>query len=92
MFGMTRPLPLRGWGAPKYIRHVERRETSPECGTVLIPEIPHYIRDDGRYLDNEGDLLPLCSESPRHFFKQKICSSKFFLFFCVIPAKAGTYS
>ncbi|CDZ79201.1 hypothetical protein BN59_03519 [Legionella massiliensis] len=46
MFGMTRPLPLRGWGAPKYVRHVERRETSPECGTVLIPEIPHYVRDD----------------------------------------------
>ncbi|CDZ77206.1 hypothetical protein BN59_01488 [Legionella massiliensis] len=46
MFGMTGPLPLRGLGAPKDVRHVERRETSPECSTVLIPEIPHYVRDD----------------------------------------------
>ncbi|CDZ77204.1 hypothetical protein BN59_01486 [Legionella massiliensis] len=49
MFGMTglyRCLPQRGWGAPKDVRHVERRETSPECSTVLTPEIPHYVRDD----------------------------------------------
>ncbi|CDZ78671.1 hypothetical protein BN59_02983 [Legionella massiliensis] len=37
--------------APKDIRHVERRETSPERNTVLIPEIPHYIRDDGVFID-----------------------------------------
>ncbi|CDZ76782.1 hypothetical protein BN59_01057 [Legionella massiliensis] len=33
--------------APKEVSHIERRETSPECGRVLIPEIPHYVRDDG---------------------------------------------
>ncbi|CDZ77456.1 hypothetical protein BN59_01739 [Legionella massiliensis] len=37
--------------APKDVRHVERRETSPECGTVLIPEIPHYVRDDEVFID-----------------------------------------
>ncbi|CDZ77207.1 hypothetical protein BN59_01489 [Legionella massiliensis] len=49
MFGMTGPLPHRGWGAPKDVRHVERRETSPEFSTVLIPEILHYVRDDGAF-------------------------------------------
>ncbi|CDZ79023.1 hypothetical protein BN59_03339 [Legionella massiliensis] len=37
--------------APKDVRHVERRETSPECSTVLIPEIPHYVRDDEVFID-----------------------------------------
>ncbi|CDZ76731.1 hypothetical protein BN59_01006 [Legionella massiliensis] len=37
----------RRLSVPKGVRHVERRETSPECSTVLIPEIPHYVRDDG---------------------------------------------
>ncbi|CDZ77581.1 hypothetical protein BN59_01865 [Legionella massiliensis] len=36
------------------VRHVERRETSPECGTLLIPEIPHYVRDDEVFLPQRG--------------------------------------
>ncbi|CDZ78114.1 hypothetical protein BN59_02421 [Legionella massiliensis] len=54
MFGMTRSLSMfapKGLGAPKDVRHVERRETSPECSTVLIPEIPHYVRDDEVFID-----------------------------------------
>ncbi|CDZ77414.1 hypothetical protein BN59_01697 [Legionella massiliensis] len=31
----------------KEVRHVERSERSPECGMVQIPEISHYVRDDG---------------------------------------------
>ncbi|CDZ77555.1 hypothetical protein BN59_01838 [Legionella massiliensis] len=41
----------KGLGAPEDVRHVERRETSPECSTVLIPEIPHSVRDDGVFID-----------------------------------------
>ncbi|CDZ77169.1 Linear gramicidin synthase subunit D [Legionella massiliensis] len=38
-------------GAPKDLHHVERRETSPEYGRVLTPESPHYVRDDGVFID-----------------------------------------
>ncbi|CDZ78973.1 hypothetical protein BN59_03288 [Legionella massiliensis] len=37
--------------APNDVGHVERRETSPKCGTVLIPEIPHYVQDDRVFID-----------------------------------------
>ncbi|CDZ77028.1 hypothetical protein BN59_01307 [Legionella massiliensis] len=37
--------------ASKDVRHVERRETSPKCRTVLIPEIPHHVRDDEVFID-----------------------------------------
>ncbi|CDZ78785.1 hypothetical protein BN59_03099 [Legionella massiliensis] len=38
-------------------RHVERRETSPEFSTVLIPEIPHYVRDDGGFVRDGGGFV-----------------------------------
>ncbi|CDZ77413.1 hypothetical protein BN59_01696 [Legionella massiliensis] len=38
---------LFGMAYSKEIRHVERGERSPECGMVQIPELSHYVRDDG---------------------------------------------
>jgi hypothetical protein len=31
-------------------RHPEQREESPEHGSLLIPKIPHVIRDDGHLI------------------------------------------
>ncbi|CDZ77369.1 hypothetical protein BN59_01652 [Legionella massiliensis] len=54
MFGMTGDVWVTGVTYDKDVRHVELRETSPECGTVLILEIPHYVRDNERCL---GDVI-----------------------------------